>query len=661
MLAELDLSPTTVGLATLGQTAQLSATGRDAGGASMPPGPLVWQTSAPGVASVSATGLVTALGDGTAEITATAGSVSAQASVSVDRVLAALELAPTTLTLLSLGQTAQLTATGRDAGGAQMPPGALTWTSGNPAVASVSGSGLVTAVGDGTTQITLSSGAVSAQASVTVATLVANLTISGGQSPFKGIDGTMQLSATARNATGQPVVVPIQWSSSDPSVASISNTGLVTTHRQGTTTIQATGGARTATWPLTIQTVYRVPVDPFLATPIAGARWVLPVVLVWYLPTRDGIDLDVRKSPDFWSLNPKTLAQMEAELMGITRRRKMMVEQGTRFRGYASPTATPSIGYRVIEHIVIYDIPPASNRTWTGVPTDPRFPDYHRVFAELGISALVNGQGVREVWVAASSFDAGFPSYDPAIHRAADMRVDFESNMSSPTTGDISNSFRWNDDLPVLDHTYIVYTINFRRSQAEAVHNVGHQLEAMFSHVAWAREGNTALFWRQFVGQDPSGNFITGRAGWTHMPPNTIGNYDYLNPTLVPSDIEDWRPAGGATKPVSVSTWAGLTYPWPGGPPPSQGEESQWYVYWMQNMPGAGNQIPHGTGWMTNWWAFVADWDAAFGSGLGLYGATPAASAGGGTQAVPRPFAVPPDPADARRWPVHRPGESRRP
>lgn len=38
---------------------------------------------------------------------------------------------------------------------------------------------------------------------------------------------------------------------------------------------------------------------------------------------------------------------------------------------------------------------------------------------------------------------------------------------------------------------------------------------------------------------------------------------------------------------------------------------SQWYVYWFQNFPGRGNQIPHGANWMTNWWAFVADWDAA--------------------------------------------------
>ena len=48
--------------------------------------------------------------------------------------------------------------------------------------------------------------------------------------------------------------------------------------------------------------------------------------------------------------------------------------------------------------------------------------------------------------------------------------------MSSPLTGDISNSNRDNTDLPIYNSTYTVYGQNFRRSHAEAVHNHGHQL-----------------------------------------------------------------------------------------------------------------------------------------------------------------------------------------
>jgi len=161
------------------------------------------------------------------------------------------------------------------------------------------------------------------------------------------------------------------------------------------------------------------------------------------------------------------------------------------------------------------------------------------------------------------------------------------------------------------------------------------------------------------VGQDVPGHFITGRAGWTHMPPNTTENYDYLNPTLVPSDIEDWRPDNsGEKKPVNVDTWGTLLYPWPGEADFPQRVESQWYTYWFQNFPGRGNSIPHGSDWMTNWWAFVADWDAAIQSGLGLYGTSPAATVGS-HEAYPHgvPSKSPAVPEDPHAWFRARPND----
>jgi hypothetical protein len=308
----------------------------------------------------------------------------------------------------------------------------------------------------------------------------------------------------------------------------------------------------------------------------------------------------------------------------------MSVEQGSRFRGYRNASALPSLGYRVVEHIIVYDqIPPHPTKRATNILGQPRFEDWNTMFAELGLEALMRARGVRELWVAWSSFDAGYPVYKPGIYNVDDMRAGWESNMSSPTTGDISNSDRDPSDAPVLAHTYIIYGINFRRSQAEAVHNVGHQLEAMLGYVATRQDGDDRLFWRDFVGQDAQRKFITGRAGWTHMPPNTTTDYDYLNAALVPSDIEDWRPDnGGQKKGVNVNTWGTLAYPWPGEAEFGQRSESQWYVYWFQSFPGRGNRIPHGARWMTNWWAFVADWDASISSGLGLHAAGPAASVG---------------------------------
>ncbi len=99
-----------------------------------------------------------------------------------------------------------------------------------------------------------------------------------------------------------------------------------------------------------------------------------------------------------------------------------------------------------------------------------------------------------------------------------------------------------------------------------------------------------------------------GRCGWTHMPPNTLKDYDYQNPASVQSDIEDWTPERtGRLKNVNAQTWGNLPYRWPGGFPVSQKTEAQWYIYWRQNIPGLNNGISYKGGTLTNWWRFVGD------------------------------------------------------
>jgi hypothetical protein len=193
--------------------------------------------------------------------------------------------------------------------------------------------------------------------------------------------------------------------------------------------------------------------------------------------------------------------------------------------------------------------------------------------------------------------------------------------MASPTTPDISNSFQDPTDLPVYDHTYVLYGQNIRRTQAETVHNHGHQLERILPYAELLQDGTDKLFNQDFIGFNAQHQMALGRAGWTHSPPNTVAEYDWLNTTLVESDIEDWRPDNsGARTFVNVNTWGNLIYEWPGGAGGvPQRIESQWYIYWMQNMPGLGNGIPHGQfNEMTNWWFLTARWDEVV-NGYGLH------------------------------------------
>ncbi len=348
----------------------------------------------------------------------------------------------------------------------------------------------------------------------------------------------------------------------------------------------------------------------FQATPAAGYTKRVPIVLINFIPTVNGSQIN----DALWEGRPAygypwgqtlLISDIQAYISGLSSRVKFSLEEGSRFRGYKTPAAQPYLGYQVVAIYNFYD-EMKPGQLYPGSSTG-YLPDLHDILGRIPAQNLVEVQGVKEFWV--------------NIHEMwGQGEIVFpESNMSSPTTGDISNSHLIADDLPVFAKTYVVYGTNYFRSQSEAVHNHGHQLEAMFTHVNWLQDANYVLFWDNFVGRS-NGNFITGRCGWTHMPPNTTTGYDYYNPALVLSDCEDWRPDGtGQQTLVNASTWSNLVYNWPTPVPFGQQGETQFFIYWMQNMPGAGNTIPYGTTTMENWWDIVGDWDAAITTGKGLH------------------------------------------
>jgi uncharacterized protein YjdB len=81
------------------------------------------------------------------------------------------------------------------------------------------------------------------------------------------VGGTVQLTATARDASGNAVTTTITWSSDSPAVAAVNTSGLVTGVAAGTAVITATAGGQSATASITVQVpVAAVEVTPATAT-----------------------------------------------------------------------------------------------------------------------------------------------------------------------------------------------------------------------------------------------------------------------------------------------------------------------------------------------------------------------------------------------------------
>ncbi len=95
-----------------------------------------------------------------------------------------ITLSGTALSFDTLGATKQVTATVLDQNNRPIPGSTVTWSSSNAAVATVSTTGLVTAAGNGTAEITASLGSLSAAATVTVALVAATVGPEGGMFEF---------------------------------------------------------------------------------------------------------------------------------------------------------------------------------------------------------------------------------------------------------------------------------------------------------------------------------------------------------------------------------------------------------------------------------------------------------------------------------------------
>ncbi len=210
-------------------------------------GTITWSTSDSSVATVSNDGTVTAVNNGTATITAKCGDFSAQTKVTVINPLKAITITGTTHSLKK-GQTTQLGLTYDPAD--TTDSAAATWTTSDPSVATVSKTGLVTALKDGSTTIKATVGNVSNTYDIAVKEIkLTGIKMDSEALIHEGDTKTLSIEYTPADTTDDKNV---SWSSSDSTVASVDNNGTVTAVKPGSAVITAKVGNHQAACTVTV-------------------------------------------------------------------------------------------------------------------------------------------------------------------------------------------------------------------------------------------------------------------------------------------------------------------------------------------------------------------------------------------------------------------------
>ena len=192
---------------------------------------IVWSVANPAggapTATVSATGVVTGVFPGDADVTVSIDGVTSTVRLRVTAARVAIETAPT---LMLAGTTFPLRATVLDAKNAPIANVPVAWSASDASIATIAANGVVTAVRDGLSTITATGGGATGTAPIHVTSMRLDVQPSTAQ---VGVGKTLQITPVAP-------LGPVTWETSNPSVATVSSTGLVTGRAPGNVLIWAT-------------------------------------------------------------------------------------------------------------------------------------------------------------------------------------------------------------------------------------------------------------------------------------------------------------------------------------------------------------------------------------------------------------------------------------
>ncbi len=240
--------PASATLSALDATVQLTADVRDQNGNSMAAATVEWTSSADSVAVVGTAGLARAADNGEATITASAGTVSGTAAITVKQVTSTVSVSPFADTLV-VGDTVRLAAEAFDENGHAVRGAVSSWSSSDSAVAAVDTRGLVTALSPGHAVISAASGPATGNMELVVtAPLPTAIKITPTMVALAALGDTVRLAAEVRDQRGRVIEgAAALWSSLDEAVVAVDSAGLVTAVGGGMTRVAATAGESVGT------------------------------------------------------------------------------------------------------------------------------------------------------------------------------------------------------------------------------------------------------------------------------------------------------------------------------------------------------------------------------------------------------------------------------
>ncbi len=528
-LVSLAVTPGTATIAK-GLTQQFTATGSYTDGSTQNlTSSVTWATSNAGAASVNSSGLATGLAQGAASISAAQGSISAMASLTVNpAALLSIAVAPGTASIAK-GLSQQFTATGTYSDGTtQSLTSSVTWTSSNPAVASIAPSGLASALTQGTASIQAALSGISSSSSlaVTPAALLSIAVTPGTTALPKGL--TQQFAATGSYTDGstQNLTAAAVWTSSNIAVATIPPGGLATAVGVGGATIAASSGTITGSAALTVTppdlvAIAVTPVSPSIAKGLTQQ----------FTATGTYTDNSTQNltASATWTSSNAAVASIAPGGLATT------VEAGTAVVSALSGTVTGSTSLTVTAAtLVSIAVTPANPSimlngtqqfTATGTYTDNSTQDLTTTATwsatNTAIATISNAPGSNGLATSASVGMTAIQATDPV-------------------TG-ISGS----TELTVTSNGIVTVTISPR--QAGLTLTQPQQFTATVQNT-----GNTAVTWS--VDGVVGGNSVTGlvTTAGLYTPPSLSGTH-----MVTATSVAD--PTASATATVYVSDYAGMT------------------------------------------------------------------------------------------------------